>query len=71
MKKCMNEKIQIERNAKIPKYKHGKYRRKNTNCQSTNVTKYKCNKIKIEQNPKISKYKHDKIQKDKNQKGQD
>ena len=44
--------------------------RRNTNCQNTNVTKYKGNKTQMEQNTngtnaKIPKYKHDKIQMDK------
>ena len=51
----------------MSKYKHDKIQ--NTNCQNTNVTKYKCNKIQMGQNTnrpkKIPKYKHDKIQKDK------
>ena len=35
-------KIQIEQNAKIPKYKHDEIQKvQNTNCQNANVTKYK------------------------------
>ena len=67
-------KIQIEQNAKIPKYKHDEIQKgQNTNCQNANVTKYNCikktkqntnetkykwNKIQIEQNAKIPKYNH-------------
>ena len=38
--------MQIEQNAKIPKYKHDKIQ----SCQNTNVAKYKCNQIQMEQN---------------------
>ena len=53
--------MQIEQNAKIPKYKHDKIQQNKIQVakiqmqQNTNLTKYKWNKIQI---AKILKYNH-------------
>ena len=58
--KCKKSKIQTQRSAK------GQY----TNCQNTNVTKYKCYKIQIEQYTNRTKCKNSKIQTGRDSKGQ-
>ena len=52
--------MQIEQNAKIPKYKHDKIQK-----DKIRIAKIQMYHKKMQQNAKIPKYKHDKIQKDK------
>ena len=53
----------MEQNTDRTKCKNSKIKtRQNTNCQNTNVTKYKCNKIQMKQNTNRTKCKNSKLQ---------